>query len=349
MKHQAWKAMVCMAVVLDGLAPGALGASATATTVSKASTVELGSIGFGSMIVDDKHHHVFVSGSKANEVIVTDFNGTIVKTLTNEGGATGMAINRSTLYVADTSSGAVDQINLASLTDKGVLATGLPGVRWPAVAGGKLWTAFGPPYSSDQLASVGFQGTVSKFEGSYYNAEVASSLATPDALYVATDSLSPGSVYRFDVSTGKPVLQVSATTDDWNIEEVAVSPDGTRVIPASGAPYEFQELAASTLQPDGVVYPGQPYPSAVAVAPRRRGLLATGLENGYSSPDIQVFKIGDTSAKFSASTTTSNGTANVMPHGLALASKGSRLFAVTADDVYDSSFTLHVFRKVRRN
>jgi hypothetical protein len=48
-------------------------------------------------------------------------------------------------------------------------------------------------------------------------------------------------------------------------------------------------------------------------------------------------------AIFTATTTNSSGTANVVPHGLALSADGSRLFAVTADDVYASEFHLWVF------
>jgi hypothetical protein len=71
--------------------------------------------------------------------------------------------------------------------------------------------------------------------------------------------------------------------------------------------------------------------------------VATGLDNGYSSPDISVFRLGTPQAIFAATTTNSSGTANVVPHGLALSSDGSRLFVVTADDVYRSEFHLAIF------
>ena len=171
--------------------------------------------------MDNDHDHVFLSGTTANEVIVTDFSGTIVKTLTDVYGAAGMAIDGSTLYVAASTIGAIEKIDLATLTDEGVLARGLPGVRWLAVADGRLWTALGDQEAWDQLASVGFDGTVSEFGGLYYGAEVASSPATPDALYVAEDSLSPGSIYRFDVSNGTPVVMASARTTDSNIQQIA--------------------------------------------------------------------------------------------------------------------------------
>jgi type IV secretory pathway TrbL component len=67
-----------------------------------------------------------------------------------------------------------------------------------------------------------------------------------------------------------------------------------------------------------------------------------GLDNGYSTPDVSVFPLGTPQAMFTASTNRSDGTANVMPHGLALTADGTFLFAVTADDVYQTSFSLHV-------
>jgi hypothetical protein len=333
------------AMVLAGLAPGAAGSLASAATGAMGTgtaAVELGSTGFGSIVVDDAYHHVFVSGPASNEVIVTDFSGTIVSTITGEDGVAGMAIDGSMLYVADSNVGAIDQIDLATLTDKGVLATGLAGMRWLAVAGGKLWTCLGGAGGWDQLASVSFDGTVSEFGGSYYDGEVSSSAATPDILYVADDDLSPGSIYRFDVSSGSPVLEVRARTGNYGIDQLTVSPDGTRVIPASGAPYDFQELAASTLQPDGVVYPGAPYPSAVAVTASRGGLIATGLRQGFSTPQIHVYPIGKPSAEGLASTNSTDGTTNVVPHGLAFSGDGSTLFAVSRDTFYDTSFTLHL-------
>lgn len=116
------------------------------------------------------------------------------------------------------------------------------------------------------------------------------------------------------------------------------------MIPASGYPYEFEELSALTLKPDGIIYPANPYPSAVAVSPGNHGEVATGLSGGYSEPDISVFALGRPAAIFTASTSSSSGTANVMPHGLAMSSDALVLAAVTYDDVYETSFWLHIFR-----
>jgi len=307
-------------------------------------SVPLGAIGFGSMAVDDANGHVFVSGAAANEVLVFDFGGSLVRTIPNVYGAGAMVVHGTSLYVVERNVGAIEAIDLGTLTDLGPVATGLSLASGLAFAGGKLWTGVNGQYGWAQLASVGLDGTVTSSNASYYDPDFATSAADPNTLYLAEDGLSPGAVFRFDVSSGFPVATASNTfTDQSNIEQLVVSPDGTRVIPASGAPYYFEELGSSTLTPDGVVYPGQPYPSAVAVSPGAGGLLATGLDNGYSAPSISVFRLGVPQATFTATTANSSGTANVVPHGLALSADGTRLFAVTADDVYSSAFHLWIF------
>jgi Bacterial Ig-like domain (group 3) len=316
-------ALVCVSAFFAGAS-----AADTAGTY-----VSLGQIGFGSIVVDDANSHVFVSGPTANEVLVFDLSGNLVKTLPNLYGAGAMVIHGSTLYVLERNTGTIESIDLATLTDTGPIASGLNMPVWLAFAGGKFWTAVNGQYGWAQLASVGLDGTVTVFSNTtYYSPDFATSPAAPDTLYMSENGLSPGGVYRFDVSSGSPVFVSSnPRTDQSNIQQLAVSPDATRVIPASGAPYNFIELNGSTLQNDGVVYPAQPYPSAVAVSPGAGGLLATGLNSTYNPPNISVFRLGLPQAVFTAATPSTSYYANVLPHGLALTADGSRLFAVTGD------------------
>ena len=326
-------------IAATALITGSSAFGATGTSVA------LGAIGFNAIAVDDANGHVFVSGRPANEVLVFDFDGNLVKTIPNLYGAGDMVVHGTSLYVVERNTGTIEAIDLNTLTDSGPVATGLNLPVWLAFAGGKLWTGVNGQYGWAQLASVGLDGTVTVFSNTnYYAPDFGTSASDPNTLYVTEDGLSPGAIFRLDVSSGSPVVSAANTfTDQSNIEQVAVSPDGTRVIPASGAPYYFEELSPSTLKPDGIVYPGQPYPSAVAVSPGSGGLLATGLDSGYSSPSISVFRLGVPQALFTATTTNSSGTANVLPHGLALSADASRLFAVTADDVYSSEFHLWIF------
>src|SRR5262249_5943245 len=157
--------------------------------------------------VDDAHGHVFVSGPKENEVLVFDLASNLVQTIPNVYGAGAMVVQGSTLYVVEGTAGAIEKIDLATLTDTGPLATGLSLPHWLACAGGKLWTGVNGQYGWAQLASIGLDRTVTVFAGTnYYAPDFATTASDPNLLYVAQDGTSPGAVYRLDVSSGAPVV-----------------------------------------------------------------------------------------------------------------------------------------------
>jgi Bacterial Ig-like domain (group 3) len=310
------------------------GAVASASSVS----VPLSQTSFGDMVVDDANQHVFISSPADNSVAVFDFSGDLVTTLSNLPGASGMVIVGSTLYVSEGTSGTIERFNLATLADQGSLATGLTDPRWLAYAGGKIWaTETEQGDQADQLASISLTGTTKVFATAYYGADLATSPATPNDLYLSEDGSSPGTIIEFGVSGSSPAVLVrNSWTPQANIEELAISPDGARVIPAAGAPGDFVELSASALAADGVNYPGgATYPSAVAVSPGDGGLLAAGLF-GYGTPDIEVFPIGATAPIFTAGITGSNGWGEFVPHGVALSGSGAKLFGVSSDAPSDT-------------
>src|SRR5580765_1147964 len=95
------------------VATGAIaGSSALAGT---GSSVALGATGFGSIAVDDANGHVFVSGPAANQVLVFDFDGNLVKTIPNVYGAGAMVVHGTSLYVVARNVGAVEAIDLSTL------------------------------------------------------------------------------------------------------------------------------------------------------------------------------------------------------------------------------------------
>lgn len=296
-------------------------------------STSLGTGGFGAMAIDDSAEHVFVSQPPGNDVEEYDFQGNLIATISNLYGAYGMAINAGELYIAESTTGSIVEVPLGNpSSNPATVATGLIDPTWLVYTGGKLWTAeqntgsgvgWGNVASADPIT-----GTVAPLTGSFYDPDLAVSPADPNTLFVAEDGLSPGSIYRYDVSGSTPTqVAVNPFTSQSNIEGLAVSPDGTRVIPASGAPYEFEELDASTLKPDGLIYPGAAYPSAVTVS--ASGMLATGLF-GYDSTDINVYPLGKPAASFTAAVgVASNGWADILKHGLVLNADGTRLFAVS--------------------
>jgi hypothetical protein len=320
-----WGWAVALALVVVAiLAAGAVPATVVAST-------GLGPVGFGSIVVDDTAHHVFVSGPQGNVVDEFDFHGNLLATVSNVYGAWGMTISGNHLYVAESTTGAIVRIDLAGSTlTPQIIASGLNGPRWLVMTGGRLWSTEGASGGWGSIVSIDpTSGVSATLSGSYYEPDLAVSPGDASTLFVAEDGLSPGALFRFDVSSSPPTqIAHNGFTDQENIEGLAVSPDGTRVIPASGYPYLFEELSASTLQADGLRYPGSPYPSAVAVS--ASGLLATGLDSGYSAPDIAVYQLGAPSPILTETTNNPSGTANVLPHGLALSADGAALFAVTS-------------------
>jgi hypothetical protein len=328
-------------------AVAALSAFALPAT-ARAATTDLGPIGFGTVVIDDARAHVYVSGPTAGAVEVLDYSGNVVATIPNLPGASGLALSGRYLYVAETSAGAIARIDLDSGTYAATpFAAGLLEPHWLAITGSRVWSTVStlPCCGWGALASVDLKsGRTKTFPQRYYSPDVAATPAVAGTLFVSENGLSPGAIHRVDVSPAKlRTVAENTFTDQSNIEGIAVAPDGTRVIPAAGSPAAFEELSAATLQLDGVVYPGDSYPSAVAVSPGRGGLLATGLANGYTSPDIAVYPIGNTTPIFTATTLTWNGTSNVLQHGLALTQDGSVLFAMTASDVYGTDTIFNSF------
>ncbi len=323
-----------------------IAAGSLASATASAAETDLGAIGFGAIVVDNARGHVLVSGPRANVVDVLDFAGNLLATIPSIDGAYGMVIKGHTLFVAESTAGAVVEVNLKTLAvTKSPLVTGLRNPRWLAIAGGALWITTGSEHGWGGLAAVSFASReLRQFEeDAYYEPDLATTPANHDELFVASDGVSPGSIYRLNVSSGAPVVAASGIgLNQENIEGLAVSPSGKRVIPASGWPYNFEELSAKTLKPDGIVYPGEAYPAAVAVSRRPANLLATGLGAAFG-PDIRVEPIGSVTPIFEATTPSSGETHSIAPHGLALSADGKALFAAYFSDVYEDETLLSAF------
>jgi hypothetical protein len=306
--------VVVSAIVLAGLAAPA-GASAAGFDLGPA---------FGAIAVDDAGQHVFVSDPQNNSVYEFDFSGDLLATVPGVAGATGMLVSGDELYVAENTTGQIAKIALSvSPLAPTTLATGLDQPRYLAMTAGRLWVA-----QTSSVASVDpTTGSVGVLPATYSDPDLATSPGAPATLFIADDGGGPGSLFRLDVSTAPPTTVLSIpSTNLSNIAGLVVSPDGTRVIPASGGPYYFEELDSSTLQPDGVRYPGQPWPVAVAVS--ASGELAAGLQTNYTGPDLEVMPLGTTAPTFS--TTLRDGVlANIAVHGLAISADGRTVFAVT--------------------
>jgi hypothetical protein len=314
--------------------------SASSLPAAAAGPTSLGVTSFGRILVDAATSHIFVSSPGSSSIIVLDYTGTIVKTITGEAGAYGMALSGSTLYVALSTGGAIEKIDTGTLLDSGQLVNGIVHPTDLVLAGSKLWTTTGNCANwTVQLVSVDpaavtptvvtYPSAFDSTNGLSYCAAFASNpTANPNLLLAWDLGLSPANITSFDVSSGSPVQVTTARENALgNLQDVAVNPDGTHFITASGAPYEFDEWAVAGLGQDGVIYPANTYPTAVATIGANGNVMAGGL-NGIYDFDFYAYKIGapaTTLAKVDF-----GGTSNTVPsRGVALQPNGLNAFVVS--------------------
>src|SRR5688500_14721064 len=104
-----------------GVVLAVLIAGYTAGVAAGGTITQLPLSAFGGMAVDGAHQRVFVSGGAGtSSIVVLDFTGAIVKTITGQGGATGMVVDESsgTLYVALRDNTSISKIDTATLAEK---------------------------------------------------------------------------------------------------------------------------------------------------------------------------------------------------------------------------------------
>src|ERR1700694_3158075 len=321
------------------------------TKLSKASPVtprsvaagptSLGITSYGRILVDAANSHVFVSSPGGSSIVVLDYTGTIVKTITGEAGAYGMAINGNTLYVALSTGGSIDRIDLTTLMETSPLVSGIVHPWDIVLAGSKLWATNGncgtwgavslvsvdPAAATPTVVSYPSAFTVNN-SLSYCAAFASNPTANPNLLLAWDLGLSPADITSFDVSSGSPVQVTTAhETALGNLTDVAVNPDGTHFITASGAPYEFDEWTVSSLGQDGVVYPANAYPTAVATVGANGNVMAGGI-NGMYDFDFYSYKIGSPATTLAK--VDFGGTSNTVPgRGVAFKPDGTSAFVVS--------------------
>ena len=312
-------------LLVAGLVFVPAGAQATVTATS---TTLPGTL--GAMVVDAATSHVFVSLTDTSKIAVLDFTGKIVKTISGESGASGLALVGSDLYVVDSTAGAIDDINTGTLTLTRTLTTGISGMKDIAFGAGSLWVTSGSNLISVALSD----GTQTSFTNPFvFGRGLVADPADTNMLFEYDAGDSPVTIASLDLTVSPPAIIASQSQNAprviSNVNNIAVSPDGSHVVPAGGAPYEFDEIATNTLSQSGVVYPANPYPQAVAMTSANGGLFAGGM-NGIYWADVVVYRLDNPSQKiatydFGTTSTT------VVPGGLAFNPNGLKLFAVTND------------------
>jgi hypothetical protein len=307
-------------------------------------TVDLGLSNFGRILVDPLKSIIFVSSPGSDSIVVTDLSGNIITTITGESGADAMTIVGSTLYVVLRTAGAIDRIDITTLKETSMLVTGLVSPQDLTYAHGLLWTTTGACASwSTQLASVDpsaltpsvttYSSAFNVNNGLSYCAQFATNHTFNPDFFVAWDwGIGPATLTSFDVSSGSPVQGASKWESILgNLQDVAINPDQTHLITASGAPYEFDEWNVSDRTADGVVYPANPYPTAVDTSAGNLGVMVGGLDGIYAN-DLYSYPIGHPSTQLAIVDFggPSDGFNTVPGRGVAISPDGLTSYAITS-------------------
>jgi hypothetical protein len=322
--------MLCVTVFLVGPAASAQADTATQLPFPNGNAV--------SIVVDPGGSHVFVSGGPGNSsVVVLNYSGQLVKTISGEGGAAGMALDAAThtLYVALHDQTAISEINTQTLTETKRFSTApYAGPSSLVIAGSKLWFSCFEGQTGC-LASANLDGSglgaapgISGF--STFPALLAAGGSNNHLLALADRTVSPPNIAVYDMSGASPTLvkQIHADGSVSDASSMTFTPNGANLLLATGAPYYIQSLATTTLLPSGQ-YPTGPYPTSVAVT--GDGKFVAGGVNPSSANDLFVYPAASTTPVRTWNIGTSN-TANPLTAGsLAFSPDASRLFAVTQD------------------
>lgn len=294
--------------------------------------------GFGSIVADPAHGHLFMSqGPTATGILVTTLAGKVVTTINQEAAGMTLSPDGTTLYAADPGSGNVLAIDTTTLGVTAQYAIGSDPVS-VAFEDDKVWVGYASAIGDIDLSvnPAVFTPQPTMSSGWTGAPQVAADPSGGGALVAASAGSSPGFAASFDVSTATPTVRVPVTAVGScdNERDLAVAPGGSEFVLACGYPYNHYRFSTGDLSQLGD-YPSDSYPNAVAIA--QDGTVAAGIQ-GWYSPDVYVYHQNTTTAlnkyEFGGPTW------NLVPKGLAWGGK-TRLYAVI-QDLNTSAYALRV-------
>lgn len=238
----------------------------------------LGTSNIRAIAVDPASGRVFVAGD--DKVVVFAPDGTPITTITGVVGAGGFDVTGGSLYVTETSAGAVARIDLATLT---VVQTYVLGVKVEdsvAVVDGAVFVAATATTDSGILTRYDtLTGTTSSAPVAGYPAVRRIPGNTAEIL-VAHRYGGHGRVAKY--RTAAPHARTGEVAIDV-VRDVAVSADGGRFWAAGQAPPALPEYSVATMTATGTTYPGTSYAWSVAYSPGGGGVVASGTTGAVST------------------------------------------------------------------
>ncbi|MFJ5270674.1 YncE family protein [Streptomyces sp. NPDC088358] len=298
-------------------------------------------------VVDSVHQRLFISDPGSNQIVVTDYAGRIVGRLTGLPQVSDLELvpDSGTLYAAVEGADEIVAFDTAQLTRTAAYPTGTETEPSRlAFASGKLWFAYGDQWESG-LGAVDLSAgtpTVTLDLGSDHD------YASPPLLYADPDNpgtlvaldagISSGPVLVYDVSSGTPVIRVSADKGGFP-KDAALTPDGQNLVVAGPGDKALTEYRLSDLE-QVRTYPVPDTPEGVSIAPD--GTVAATTWDFDDTGDTYVFTGGPERPA---------SVRNLQPgtvwnrHGAVWSPAGDKLFVLTE---ISYSTTFHVVDEPRK-
>jgi DNA-binding beta-propeller fold protein YncE len=230
---------------------------------------------FGAMAVDQVHKRVFVSGGAAsNGIVVLDFSGHSVKTLSGQYGATGLVLSEDgkTLYAALAAGDAISAIDTATLAESKRFPIGAQTCPTHLARTGTLiWFGYG--------CDATWNGRIGRLDPAaaapvvldkgnvvFQTAPLLSSAGgVAGPLVAAQLELSLADAHVFTVSAGELVAGPAGEVFGSNVLDVGLSPDGATLESAAGSRDRVEAFGTTDLARRGTYATG-PHPNAVRVS-----------------------------------------------------------------------------------
>lgn len=258
---------------------------------------------FGDVLVDRAHGHIYITGGTGtSDLVITDLDGGNVRTLAGVApGAAGMALSPdgTKLYIAASDQDWLRIVDTTTFALSGQFAGKTDGTmscpRDVAFAAGQLWVSWGCDNAPAGIGRVDLQtgafqlNAIGSIDDRIVTAPLlATTPSQPNMVIAGETGTNPALVVRFVATSTLLNQQAIRSTDGGSVDQMAITPDGSQLIIASGSPYYHAAWRTSDLV-EVHQYPTAAYPNSVAIGDD--GLVIAGIDGAYEK-DVYVFEPG---------------------------------------------------------